>query len=279
MTNTHMFMIHIYMKVVGNKRRNASKLIFLRYSTGESGMIVGSFWCMIDHIKILFYRYALSYWSSRSSPTSPVEIQENPGDFPETYSHGKFPRNIPDISRHPPPTPHTPPTHWNFKWTFLKISFWLHLHVYFLQLSLIYIYIYTYIYVYDADSTINNHCATTRHNNQSKRVSLQQQRGFGRHDCIDFKPLRYTNVHPNKERANNSNKQNDSTQVHPKCQQHHNHVNIPSYPHYSTPPLPRQQPLHTRIWIFTCTRILCFLFIPFCVDVDTCGCTKLVHLT
>ena len=35
----------MYMSPVGKKRRNESKLHFLRYSTGGSGMISGSFSC------------------------------------------------------------------------------------------------------------------------------------------------------------------------------------------------------------------------------------------
>ena len=103
------------MKDEGNKRRNADKLTFLRYSTGESGMIVGSFWWR-PYIKILFCRYALSYWSSRSSSTSPVEIPENPGNLSEITGkfHGKSPSreisqkilgNFPTTTTHiiPPP--------------------------------------------------------------------------------------------------------------------------------------------------------------------------------
>ena len=56
--------IHIIIKLKGveNKRVNAFKLIFLRYSTGESGMIVELF-SHRPFMKILFCR--ITMWISR----------------------------------------------------------------------------------------------------------------------------------------------------------------------------------------------------------------------
>ena len=88
------------MKGVGNKRRNASKLPFLRYSTGGSGMIVELF-SHRPFIEILFCR--LTIWISRFLIT-----EHFPGNFREISA--KFFENFPEISYipllPPSPTPH-----------------------------------------------------------------------------------------------------------------------------------------------------------------------------
>ena len=149
MTNTHMFMIHIYMKVVGNKRRNTSKLIFLRYSTGESGMIVGSFWCMIDHIS-KFYFIVMHYHIE--VPDHPQHHQWKSRKIQEISRKPILTGNFPEISRIFPDTPPLPPIppqptgtsnglfskyHFDCIYTFISYNF----------RSYIYIYIHIYMYM------------------------------------------------------------------------------------------------------------------------------------
>ena len=122
-----------HVKGVGNKRRNASKLPFLRYSTGESGMIVELF-SHRPFIEILFSRFKI--WVSRFRITDHFqEISAKfPGNFPEISR--KIPTPPPTPLTHPPchsPTPNTPncePTQ-NFTFTFLKYTIYLYFHVYF----------------------------------------------------------------------------------------------------------------------------------------------------
>ena len=68
----------IHVKVVGKILKIISKISFLRYSTGEFSTIVVSFWTFWwkSFIKILFCRYAISFWSSQSHPIFPGEIPE-----------------------------------------------------------------------------------------------------------------------------------------------------------------------------------------------------------
>ena len=137
------------MKGVGNKRRNVSKLIFLRYSTGESGMIVGLF-SHRPFIKILFCR--LTIWISRFRITEHFtgNLLEIFRKFSENSSENSYVITYPP---YPPPMPLTYTQHPKL-WTQSE------LHIHFSQkhnLNLFWclfptpftcIYIYIYIYSY-----------------------------------------------------------------------------------------------------------------------------------
>ena len=102
---TDILIYYIYMKVVGNKRQNASKWPFLRYSTGGSGMISAFIFCK-QFVKILFWCREISLF-----PLS--EPRKFPGNFPEfSRIFRKFPRNFAEISR----------TSWTFPGNFPDIS-------------------------------------------------------------------------------------------------------------------------------------------------------------
>ena len=88
------------MKGVGNKRRNASKFVFLRYSTGVSGIIVELF-SRRPYIKISFCRFTISISRFRIPGIS----RKYPGNFSEISRKFHLP------SHPPPPTPLTHPIH------------------------------------------------------------------------------------------------------------------------------------------------------------------------
>ena len=115
------------MKVVGNKRRNAFKLSFLRCSTYESGMIVELF-SDRPFIKILFSRFTISFSRFRITMILP-EISRK---FPENSRKilGNFPEfSLPLIHQYSPtphlihpqsPNPRCPEPPQNFKPVFIK---------------------------------------------------------------------------------------------------------------------------------------------------------------
>ena len=87
------------MKGVGNKRENAFKLPFLRYSTGGSGMIIELF-SHRPFIEILFCR--LTMWISRFRIT-----EHFPGNFREISA--KIFENFSENSYTPTYPPYPPP--------------------------------------------------------------------------------------------------------------------------------------------------------------------------
>ena len=97
------------MKGVGKKGILLPKLHFLRYSTGESDMILEFIFCR-PIIKILIYHFTISYLVI--GPFSEIS-----GKFPEFPR--KFPGNFSEFSPFPIPTPlpyvpiptHPSPTH------------------------------------------------------------------------------------------------------------------------------------------------------------------------
>ena len=127
----------LYLKGVGNKAQNASKMSFLRYSTGESDMIVELF-SRRPFIKILFSHLTISISRFRIIENFSEISRKFSGNFPEISR--KFLGNLPDP--HPPPTTHPPcpppppianipePPQ-NFKFIFLKKSICLHFGLYF----------------------------------------------------------------------------------------------------------------------------------------------------
>ena len=104
----------IYMSAVGNKRHFGSKLYFLSYSTGESGMIVELFSRRL-FIKILFCRPTILIFRFRITEyfiKNFRKFQKIPTPPPTPLTH-------PPYHSPPPNTPNYEPTQ-NFKFTFLK---------------------------------------------------------------------------------------------------------------------------------------------------------------
>ena len=98
---------YTYMKGVGNKRRNEFKLPFLRYSTGESGMILELF-SHRPFIKTLFCR--LTIWISRFRITEYFigNFLEISRKFSGNFSENSY---TPTYPPYPPPTPLTHTQH------------------------------------------------------------------------------------------------------------------------------------------------------------------------
>ena len=113
------------MKVVENNRYIWLHLSFLRYLTGGSGMISGSFFWR-PFIKIFIFRFTTSLFMF-------LHHGKFPRNFAETYEKSwEFFKNISEFfprtpytyspTQSPIPTPTSPPIpypHWNFKLVFL----------------------------------------------------------------------------------------------------------------------------------------------------------------
>ena len=130
----------IYVKGVGNKCWNAWKITFLRYSTGELGMISELF-SRRPFIKILFSHLTISISRFRII----IYFRKFPRNFREIFFKN-FPGNptfTPISLTHPPyhsPTPNISNCELtqNFKFTFLKNTFLVYFDVYFPHPSYIY---------------------------------------------------------------------------------------------------------------------------------------------
>ena len=125
--------VYIHLKGVGNSSEITSKMSFLRYSTGESVMIVESFWhrprpCT-SVSKFYFTVTQCHVKVSGNPPTILGNFQESSGKFP-----GTFPTTPLPIPTHSTPLPPDPPTYppilfptpKHFKLIFLKLLFRYH---------------------------------------------------------------------------------------------------------------------------------------------------------
>ena len=128
------------MKVLGKKRRIGWFLPFLRYSTSESGMIVGLFYRR-PFIKILFYHCTISISRFLIITHFPRNFFRNLSKIFSEFSR-KIPTSPPIPLTHtpyhpPPPISHTPEHTQNFKLNFLKNTKIIELYVFYLTPSFI----------------------------------------------------------------------------------------------------------------------------------------------
>ena len=106
------------LKGLGNKRQSGVKLHFLRYSTGESGMISGFQFCR-PFVKILISRFKISLFPFQEPRKIPGKFRKFSANFPKIFRKfiGIFPTPTPTLPTHPPypppirftsiPLPHT----------------------------------------------------------------------------------------------------------------------------------------------------------------------------